>query len=177
MNKALSKWGAGNFAKWNESVGYISGSDFWLLGFRQDAPENCPVLVQCSKGSDCGFCMRCFYCKRGSFPKMTQHEFLKLIYSVPALKTKFLGIFQTMIHDSFLIPCPRFLNGVWRVNHLSLYHSAVPLRIVRATIDTSMKFKQQRNVQPYHTVVLPLCFCFNNILCLTCSIKCQIIWF
>lgn len=48
------------------------------------------LILICSKSTDSGICMRCFYCKRGSFPKMNMHEFLQLIFRYPALRTKWL---------------------------------------------------------------------------------------
>ena len=60
---------------------------------REDAPDNHVLLVASSKPSETGQCLctKCFYCKRGSFGKITLAEFLKVIYKVEALKLKFLA--------------------------------------------------------------------------------------
>ena len=63
-----------------------------VLFDEQDAPEGKVLLVVSAKGDDKTICLKCYYCKRGSFPTLKLHEFLALLQKVPAIKAKFLDV-------------------------------------------------------------------------------------
>ena len=60
---------------------------------QDSVPGYPPVMVVATKGTDKGECMRCFYCRRGSFKGMTARMFRKLLRKHPALRDKFLATF------------------------------------------------------------------------------------
>lgn len=58
----------------------------------QDAPAGYTLVVVCHKNDGKpGFCLKCYYIKRGSFPSLKTQEFALLLARNPNLKDKSFG--------------------------------------------------------------------------------------
>lgn len=88
--------------EWEDSVcpaclqTFNSQDKDWQPGHKsassQDCPSNHNLLVIPSRANERCLCSKCFYCKRGSFPKMTTSEFVKILKKIPAISSKFLDV-------------------------------------------------------------------------------------